>query len=75
MDDEQEKRCLQLLAQLAGKTMVMATHKPALLPLGTRILVVVGNQVVLDGPRDAVLQQLQGGNAPSPSPRPQTAVA
>jgi len=77
MDDEQEKRCLQLLAQLAqaGKTMVMATHKPALLPLATRILVVVGNQVVLDGPRDAVLQQLQGGNAPSPSPRPQTAVA
>jgi ATP-binding cassette subfamily C protein LapB len=65
MDDEQEKRCLQLLAQKAqqGKTMVIVTHKPALLPLATRILVLVGNKIVIDGPRDAVLQQLQQGQA------------
>ena len=79
MDDEQEKRCLHLLAQQAqaGKTLVIATHKPALLPLATRILVVVGNQVVLDGPRDAVLQQLQTGASapPSPSGRPQPVMA
>ncbi len=78
MDDEQEKRCLQLLAQLAqaGKTMVMATHKPALLPLATRILVLVGNQVVLDGPRDTVLQQLQAGaNTAKPANRPEPAQA
>ena len=78
MDDEQEKRCLALLAQLAqaGKTLVMATHKPALLPLATRILVVVGHQVVLDGPRDAVLQQLQAGASPAkPAERPQPAMA
>ena len=78
MDDEQEKRCLALLAQLAqaGKTLVMATHKPALLPLATRILVVVGHQVVLDGPRDAVLQQLQAGASPAnPAQRPQPAMA
>jgi ATP-binding cassette subfamily C protein LapB len=61
LDDEQEKRCLQLLAQeaQAGKTLIMVTHKPSLLPLATRVLVVVGNRIVLDGPRDAVLQQLQ----------------
>lgn len=61
MDEEQERRCLQLLAQEAhaGKTMVIVTHKQALLPLATRIMVVVGNKVVLDGPRDAVLQKLQ----------------
>jgi ATP-binding cassette subfamily C protein LapB len=61
MDDEQERRCLQLLAQeaQAGKTLVMVTHKPALLPLATRIVVVAGNRIVLDGPRDVVLQQLQ----------------
>ena len=78
MDDEQERRCLQLLAELAqaGKTLVIATHKPALLPLATRILVVVGNQVVLDGPRDAVLQQLQTGvSTANPSSRPQPATA
>ena len=61
MDDEQERRCLQVLVQEAqmGKTMVIVTHKPSILPLVTRIMVVAGNTVVLDGPRDAVLQQLQ----------------
>lgn len=61
MDDEQERRCLQVLAQeaQASKTMVIVTHKPAILPLVTRIVVVVGNKVIMDGPRDAVLQQLQ----------------
>ena len=65
MDDAQERLCLQVLAQEAqrGKTMVIVTHKHTLLPLCTRILVVVGNQVVIDGPRDAVLQQLQKDNA------------
>ena len=63
MDNEQEKRCLQLLAELArsGKTLVIVTHKPSLLPLVDRIVVVVGHKVVMDGPRDAVLQQLQAG--------------
>lgn len=61
MDDEQERRCLQVLAQEAqtSKTMVIVTHKPAILPLVTRIVVIVGNQVVMDGPRDVVLHQLQ----------------
>ncbi len=63
MDDEQERRCLQVLAEEAniGKTMVIVTHKPAILPLATRIIVVVGNKIIMDGPRDAVLQQLQQG--------------
>lgn len=65
MDDEQERRCLQVLAQeaQAGKSMVIVTHKPAILPLVTRIIVVAGNKVVIDGPRDAVLQQLQQNQA------------
>lgn len=65
MDDEQERRCLQILAQeaQAGKSMVIVTHKPAVLPLATRIIVVVGNKIMLDGPRDAVLQQLKQGQA------------
>lgn len=65
MDDEQERRCLQVLVEEAnaGKTMVIVTHKPAILPLVTRIMVVVGNKVVIDGPRDVVLQQLQQGQA------------
>ncbi len=65
MDDEQERRCLQVLAQeaQAGKTMIIVTHKPAILPLATRIVVVVGNKVIIDGPRDVVLQQLQQNQA------------
>jgi ATP-binding cassette subfamily C protein LapB len=61
MDDEQERRCLQVLLQEAqkNKTMVIVTHKSAILPLVTRIVVVVGNKVVMDGPRDVVLHQLQ----------------
>ena len=68
MDDEQERRCLDVLAQAAqsGKTMVIVTHKPSLLPLATRIIVVVGNSIVVDGPRDLVLQQLQQRAAAQP---------
>lgn len=79
MDDEQERRCLQVLAQeaQAGKTMVIVTHKPSVLPLVTRIIVVVGNNIVMDGPRDAVLQQLQKNNAQAqpPSTAPETTAA
>lgn len=82
LDDEQEKRCLQLLAQQAqsGKTLVLVTHKPALLHLATRIIVVVGSKIVLDGPRDAVLQQLQQksdkpSHAPADSPKQVGALA
>ena len=73
MDEEQEQRCLSVLAQqaMAGKTLVIVTHKPALLPLATRIVVVAGNKIVLDGPRDAVLQQLQKKDRPQPSAAPQ----
>jgi ATP-binding cassette subfamily C protein LapB len=65
MDDEQERRCLQVLSQeaQAGKSMVIVTHKPSVLPLVTRIIVIAGNSIVLDGPRDAVLQQLQQNSA------------
>jgi ATP-binding cassette, subfamily C, bacterial LapB len=61
MDDEQERRCLQVLAEEAnkGKTMVIVTHKPTVLPIVTRIVVVAGSSIVVDGPRDAVLAQLQ----------------
>lgn len=69
MDDEQERRCLGVLAQEAnaGKTMVIVTHKPSVLPLVTRIIVVAGSGIVLDGPRDAVLQQLQQRAASQPA--------
>ena len=65
MDEEQERRCLNVLAQeaQAGKTMVIVTHKPNLLPLVSRIIVVANNGIVMDGPRDSVLQELQKRSA------------
>lgn len=73
MDDEQERRCLAVLTQEAnaGKTLIVVTHKPSLLPLVNRLIVVAASRIVLDGPRDAVLQKLSAGNRPpTPSPAP-----
>lgn len=60
MDEEQERACLKVLGEEgeAGKTMVIVTHKPSILPLVTRVIVVVGNAITMDGPRDAVLAEL-----------------
>ena len=68
MDDSQERQCLQALQAEAtqNKTMVIVTHKSSVLPLVTRLIVMSGSKVVMDGPRDAVLQKLS-------SPTPATA--
>ena len=69
MDDMQERQCMAVLAEeaAAGKTLVIVTHKPATLTLVNRIIVVAGSSIVLDGPRDAVLQQLQQRPAAQPA--------
>lgn len=69
MDDEQELQCLRVLAEEAanGKTVIVVTHKPSLLPLVERVIVVVGNRIVLDGPRDEVLQKINQANAKAQS--------
>jgi ATP-binding cassette subfamily C protein LapB len=61
MDEELEKQCLSVLRQEIdkGKTLIVVTHKPSILPLIDRLIVVASNQIVLDGPRDAVLARLQ----------------
>ena len=65
LDQTQEAQCLSVLKEEAnsGRSMVIVTHKPALLPLVDRILVVVGNQIIMDGPSEAILRaftQAQG---------------
>lgn len=78
MDQEQERRCLDVLTQeaQAGKTILIVTHKPSLLPLVGRLIVVNGNRIVLDGPRDEILARLNAGSAiqlPAGAARPRTA--
>lgn len=60
MDAMNEQRITTLLGEAAamGNTLIVATHKTALLPLMTRILVLQGGKVLMDGPRDQVFAQL-----------------
>jgi ATP-binding cassette subfamily C protein LapB len=64
MDEGTERSILQLLANQIGEnqTLVLVTHKPVLLALVDRIIVMTPQGIALDGPRDAVLQKL----APKP---------
>ena len=45
--------------QKGGKTLIVSTHKMALLNLVDRIIIMADNQIVMDGPKQAVLAQLQ----------------
>jgi ATP-binding cassette, subfamily C, bacterial LapB len=60
MDGETEQLCISMLQKrmLAEHTVVIVTHKPTLLPLADRVIVMAKHSVVLDGPRDHVLMQL-----------------
>lgn len=66
MDSVSEARVVGLLRELAaeGVTLVVTTHKTALLPLLDRLIVLQGGRMLLDGPRDAVLAKLSGRPEP-----------
>lgn len=62
MDAATEERCLTALgsAMQDKHTVVIVTHKPALLGLVNRIIVMTPDGISLDGPRDLVLNHLKG---------------
>lgn len=67
MDAATEDRVLRGLEEHAkNKTLVLVTHKPALLRLVSRIVVMDNGTVVLDGPRDQVLSALASGQVAVP---------
>jgi len=56
MDGHGEAQLIDRLAnEVAGRTMVLITHRPALMRLATRIIVMEAGRVIIDGPRDEVL--------------------
>ncbi len=69
MDDSSEVAAMNAIQRhlAATDTLVLVTHKPRLLALVNRVVVLGPQGVVLDGPRDQVLQQLQGGATLSPT--------
>ncbi|MCK6374373.1 MAG: ATP-binding cassette domain-containing protein, partial [Zoogloea sp.] len=64
MDPATEARLIENLRNIKGTTMLLVTHRTAMLPLVDRLVVLDQGKVVLDGPRNEVLRKLQGGPAP-----------
>ena len=62
MDFSSENAFKQRLKEMAAhKTMIIVTHRNSLLELANRVIVLDDGKVVADGPRDQVIQALQGG--------------
>ncbi|WP_303013792.1 type I secretion system permease/ATPase, partial [Rodentibacter pneumotropicus] len=60
LDQGTEEMVLQALARWMGnRTMIMVTHRPQVLKLVNRIIVIDNGKVAIDGPRDAVLEHLR----------------
>ena len=62
MDNRSEEIFKERLARdLAGRTLLLITHRASLLSLVDRIIVLEAGSVAADGPRDQVLAALAGG--------------
>lgn len=59
MDTQTEQNLIERLQrEVQGRTMVLVTHRPPLLQLVQRIIVMDRGRIAMDGPRDKVMQQL-----------------
>lgn len=65
LDPGTEKQILQSIAQWARsgreRTLVVVTHRPQVLEIVDRIIVVEQGRIIVDGPRARVMEQLQKG--------------
>jgi ATP-binding cassette subfamily C protein LapB len=62
MDNGAESRFKQRLGEiLAGKTLLLVTHRASVLSLVERLIVLDAGRVVADGPKDEVLKALAAG--------------
>ncbi|NEN75766.1 type I secretion system permease/ATPase [Pelistega sp. NLN82] len=60
LDQGSEEMVLQSLARWMGnRTLIVVTHRPQVLKIVNRIIVMDNGKVVIDGPRDAVLEHLR----------------
>lgn len=61
MDAQTEQQFLRHLhAASEGQTLVVVTHRPSLLTLVDRIIVIDNGRVAMDGPKENVLAKLRG---------------
>ncbi len=62
LDETAENAVINSIGALeADRTLIVATHRPAVLRVVDRLIVVNKGAVVMDGPKDSVLAQLRGG--------------
>lgn len=62
MDNQSEMLVKQELARLGPETtLILITHKTSMLDVASRVIVIEQGQIVADGPKEAVLQQLKEG--------------
>ena len=68
LDDAGENALLQAVELLKrqGKTVVLISHRPGVLKVADRLVILQDGQVVVSGPRDGVLAKLKELQAPQP---------
>jgi len=74
MDAQTETVFLQhLQALMKDRTLVVVTHRPALLQVVERIVVFEAGKLIIDGPKQQVLAHLSGQQPPAAAPAAQAA--
>ncbi len=64
LDEVAENTAINTLGALdKDTTLIVATHRPALLRIVDRLIVVNEGAVVMDGPKDKVIASLRAGKA------------
>ncbi|QTD31467.1 type I secretion system permease/ATPase [Pseudomonas fluorescens] len=67
MDTQTESQFLEHLKRATeGQTLVVVTHRPSLLSLVERIVIVDEGKIVADGPKDKILSTLSGNGTKNP---------
>lgn len=68
MDMGSERQVLQALEPVvAGRTVVIVTHRPAVLKYVERVIVMDEGMIVADGPKDEIVRRLNAGEIPAAS--------
>ena len=65
MDSTQERKLInQIKETMADKSIFVVTHRPQILEVVDRIMVVDQGRIIADGPRDQIIQKL---SSPAPT--------
>jgi ATP-binding cassette, subfamily C, bacterial LapB len=61
VDTETENRLIKnLKSEFAGRTLVLITHRPSMLALVDRVIVLVRGKITMDGPTQQVVNRVRG---------------